>query len=274
MSRSLRNAVAGTRSVSPGESTNPSAAKDSNSPLTLRHFNALMEKIDAVAKSVVRMEERQEDILTQLSTCNAAISEHSKMLSKHQSCIEKHQGDIEAISEVQTELALSISDIRSQLANSNSANSSNIVPELLDRIKRSHNIIITNVPDGGDESVDLPLVRNIVNLIQEDAGSCLVSARRLPSRDGARPRWMRVSFSNSEVVSSILRRKSALMGHSQYRNMVIFDDKTKSQVAELNALRGELGRRQRNGERNLTIKYVRGTPRIVSTGNSTVSPKN
>lgn len=238
---------------------------DGDMPITAQHFNALMDSIQKIAASVERIEKRQDDLFNQLADCTAAIHEHSSILSKHQNAIDGCQSEIASLHRANSTLRDEVAAVTSRLdASSACPSERNDVTEILSRVEKSHNLIITNVTEKADIALDTASVHNIVEHIRKGAGQFLLKSSRLPSKDSSKPRWIRAVFSSPECVRDILRNKSKLRGHPDFRHVTIYDDKTREQVSFLNALRTELRRRQAAGETNLTIKYLQGVPTIVT----------
>lgn len=275
--RILRSNSGGGRPISPSPSRQPAPQVPSDGPLTIQHFNMLMERMIDLSSSVGRIEKRQNDLFEQLSACTETLSQHSKTLSDHESALASQRSQIELIQNEQLVLSDKILDISRGLSEvkpgllSSAGPQSLVIPEVLERVEKSHNLLALNVPEGTDPSHDVSIASAIVDCISESASQNLLSVDRLPSKDKSRPAWLRLRFSNPRVVSGLLRNKSRLLANRNFRDVVLRDDKTKSQVAELDSLRRELKRRQSSGEKNITIKYVKGSPTIVQTATATGS---
>lgn len=262
--------------------THPDSDLSKNQPITLQHFNLLMNQMQSLIASVDRVEKRQDDLFTQLAVCTSTLNDHSRILSEQQSSLEKCFEDVITIGRSQAALSDDLSAMRERVTTLESGISSLSGPcsgysEVLERFKKSHNIIVVGAPESGDSSQDMVLAREIIDHIHKPSSSGLVGVARLRAGDTSRPRWLRVSFSSPDAVTRILRNKLSLRGVPQFRNISIRDDKTREQINELTSLRGELKMRQSKGEGSLTIKYVNGCPKIVNTTASasrTSSTKN
>lgn len=275
--RLLRSNSSGSRAVSPSSITTSLSVSDpSDTALTVKHFNLMMEQVRNITSTLERVERRQDDILTRLDNCTATIKIHSATLEQHQSQIDSCESELVTLKETQNELSQNISTITEQILNLRphqsppTTSSEMIVPEVLDRMKRSYNLVISNVPVS-DEPSDLASISAIVDHIKPSSSQHISNVTRLPAKDSTRPPWVRVTFSNPEIVQTILRNKVSLVGNPRFRTIKIQDDKTKGQISHLNILREELKRRQDAGEKNLTIKYIKQVPTIVTT--SPVSTK-
>lgn len=269
--RLLRSNSSGSRAVSPSQVINsPSVSDSSDTNLTVKHFNLMMEQVRNITSTLERVERRQDDILTRLDSCTAAINKHSVTLDLHNTKIISCESELAALKDTQDEMSQTISTLSDQILNLGPqqtplVNSSEaIVPEILDRVKRSFNLVISNVPvsDGPSDSA---LISSIVDYIKPSSSQYITGVTRMPAKDSNRPPWVKVAFSNPEIVQTVLRNKASLVGNPRFRTIKIQDDKSREQLSSLNTLRTELKRRQDAGERNLTIKYIRQVPTIVTT---------
>ena len=69
---------------------------------------------------------------------------------------------------------------------------------------------------------------------------------------------------NDLDVRTVLRNKKMLMGKPNTAQYSIISDQTPMQEKFLKDLRTELEDRKASGEKNITIKYIDGNPKIVS----------
>ncbi|VEN39916.1 unnamed protein product [Callosobruchus maculatus] len=126
--------------------------------------------------------------------------------------------------------------------------------EMIERFRRSHNIIIRNVDENINASDD-GIITEILSVIDSSSNAQRLCISRLGAPQANRPRPIRVSFSNPLTAKNILRRKGALLTHPRFRTIVVHDDKTLQQMSELNQLRDQLRQRHLAGDKNLTIKF-------------------
>lgn len=142
------------------------------------------------------------------------------------------------------------------------------IREAVDRVNRSKNVIVRNVPEhsGGAAAQrrdhDSVKISEIFDAI--GSSSTVVSITRLgkPRADG-KPRPLRIVLPDSHSARTILRNKRRLLDSPSLRNYKVYDDKTQIEIAYLEELRADLQRRLDAGERDLTIKYNHGSPEIV-----------
>lgn len=227
----------------------------------------MMNRIGEVAVSVLRIEERQNEILTQLATCTKSINEHAELLSSHQQSLTELRTEVSVLQDSQTMLAsqvesasVGIRSLESRLDLASSTPVSDDIPEIIDRVEKSHNLLLLNLAESSD---DLRNVKAIVDHVHPSASKFIAEIDRFPGKQTDKPRWLKVTFTTSEVVGKVLRNKKSLHGSMQFREVVIRGDMTRKQLSELDELRKELRRRQEQGEVHLTIRYQRGKPTIV-----------
>lgn len=93
-----------------------------------------------------------------------------------------------------------------------------------------------------------------------------VNIMRLGKFMPGKSRYIRVSFVLQSTVLDILRKQpksSDKEGVSVTHAVRIFSDKTPSQQKYFKTLKDELSLRKNNGETDLSIKYVKGIPKII-----------
>ncbi|KAJ3653479.1 hypothetical protein Zmor_012728 [Zophobas morio] len=149
-----------------------------------------------------------------------------------------------------------------------------VVQEVLERNKRSRNIIIYNVPEQAsannskDERLEneKTIISEILNVTHNstDPSEVIQSFQRLGRYNKARIRPLRVILRNDTDVLNIIRGTKNLQNHGGFTNIRISFDRTPRQLEMYQQLRQQLETRTASGETNLKIRYVNGTPRIVT----------
>lgn len=144
-----------------------------------------------------------------------------------------------------------------------------MVTEAMERVKRASNVILRGVPEPQGSireriSTDEQYVSNMLStIIGNEPDLKPVKVVRFGKGSPDHPRLVKVVFPNSAACKRVLRNKNKL-STSPFRGISIQDDKTPKQLAYLRDLREELKSRLDAGEMDLTIKYIRGVPTIVS----------
>ncbi|KAL3265727.1 hypothetical protein HHI36_009930 [Cryptolaemus montrouzieri] len=114
--------------------------------------------------------------------------------------------------------------------------------KIMERVRKSYNILIQNVPE--TETTDVKVVEDVLKIIDEMAYSHVTSICHLgevnQSRARPHPRPSKIVFDNINTPSIYL---------------------SQSKLRRLNELRDQLKGRQAKGEKNITI--IHGEPAIV-----------
>lgn len=150
----------------------------------------------------------------------------------------------------------------------------NIVNELQDRYQREKNIVIVGVPEPKGENQkerSTADTREIIKIIKSTFDKCPEPLKifRLGKYMNEKCRPIKVIFSTQETAKTILRNRSNLKENS----VKIYSDQTPYQQKVIKILKEELQRRSQNGEENLTIKYINGTPKIIQKPSKNSSPQ-
>lgn len=147
----------------------------------------------------------------------------------------------------------------------------NLFEELNERERRRSNLMIFNVPESQSADVkvrvesDLQAVKQIMNVLGvtvEIRGVIRIGRR------GGTPRPLKLLLSTRDDVLGCLRNRNRLEG-TTYQ---IGSDLTQKQRLHMKGLKTELKRRVDSGERDLTIRYTDGVPKIIR--KSVRKPKN
>lgn len=145
-----------------------------------------------------------------------------------------------------------------------------IIQEKVERENRSRNVILFGIEEANtsrqedikshDKSQVLDALAQVP--LQE---SELVTTIRLGKPIANKPRPLKVILRSRQNAIKILKTKSKLPS-----SISVKSDMTPYQREQLKKLRLELTERTNNGEKDLTIKYINGQPKIIITK----SPKN
>lgn len=147
------------------------------------------------------------------------------------------------------------------------------VIEVKEQISRACNLLLYGLP-GEDGAPCLNSVIGVVDSITRSNDESvpkfnIIQSVRVGKSQPNMPRPLKVTFDNSHIVRYLLRQKKNLLDDPQLKKVKLSDDKTPKQVEELKQLRAVLEERLKSGETDLTIKYIKNSPTIVST-----APKN
>lgn len=135
--------------------------------------------------------------------------------------------------------------------------------DFMDRQARSKNVILFNVPEASNDSnvSDISTVEHIFDKLV--LGIKPVTVQRLGKPSG-KTRPLKISLTLASDVFKLLGSSKKLKSDQIFNEIKITSDKTPKQRLFFQNLRNELNTRRSNGESNLTIKYFKGTPSIVT----------
>lgn len=219
------------------------------------------EFIDKVCGDISTIKERVDDIKITISNLATEQNKLKLDISKVQlkanatdKKLEKMQSEIDAIKEN------SISAIPS-LVTSDAYES--IMTEVRERELRRKNIIIVGIKEPAsaskDERSQSDMEQTLKIIKMAGVNTSPEKLFRLGKYHPSKNRPLKVCFKSWETATSILRSKNDV----NCDNIKIFSDKTPQQQQFLKNLKDEIKCRFDNGDKNLTIKYIRGVPKIV-----------
>lgn len=246
-----------------------------------------LSKLDKIAQDIELIKNTQSDLCEQLKKCSEKIEHHSELLHAQGVAIAECQCNItdlrtaqESVADDVMELRMKVSDIGGQMAASAVVADGMAVGrpepcgarEMIERIKRSYNIIVRNIPEVNDTE-DAVIIEKLVNEIEKSASNNITAISRVGKvKKSAVPRPVKICFNNLNTPLNILKNKKVIACNPVLKGFRISDDKSHEQLETLNRMRDELKSRIAGGEKNLTIRYMRGEPTIVSSAALDNSP--
>uniref|UniRef100_A0A6P7G4K3 Uncharacterized protein LOC114334099 n=1 Tax=Diabrotica virgifera virgifera TaxID=50390 RepID=A0A6P7G4K3_DIAVI len=205
------------------------------------------------------------------NSCSSNIEAFSNLKSILKEYNDDLQLKISQIDEKIAEITTKFNDLEIKLSSADQHSSpqfaENIANEAVDRINRAKNVIVRGVPEStGDiqtkKDEDKKFLEEILSAVECNATP--VTFFRVGKVGDRFPRMIKMVMNNEYEAKQILRNKRKLLEKTKTKNVSIVDDKTPMQVNFLKELRSELETRKENGEQNLTIKYIRGIPKITN----------
>jgi hypothetical protein len=138
--------------------------------------------------------------------------------------------------------------------------------EMTERSERSKNVIMFNVPElngNGSTSTDMAEEKKQVSDILDSSNipitQGILRVQRLGQRQDNKIRPIKVTFENGDDAKNLLFRRKKFPP-----SIKIKQDHTIMQRNYLRELWNEVENRRRNGEANLSVKFINGTPKIVA----------
>lgn len=167
------------------------------------------------------------------------------------------------IEEIETEL----SSLKTQPCTSSSLStvftSEELIHELRDRCEREKNIVLIGIPEKNEKNpklrrtYDLVEAVNAITLVYDTCPKPL-RAIRLGKYIPNKNRPLKVCFDDATTPKILLRKRINLP-----ENIQLYADQTPTQKKNLDAIKEELDRRTKHGEKDLIIKYIKGIPKII-----------
>lgn len=189
--------------------------------------------------------------------CERAIQQLPKLIN----LIEELRNDVRKLQE------------RDNATNSDSSPSSalateEMVNEMLERSKRSHNFIIYGSSEEGDSKKnqierDCLTVQNILQEVglADQSNIRPIRLGKYVSTNRNRSRPIKVRLHSPDDALLVLRKFKKVK--DKFTGLSISPDRTPKQITYYKKIKSELDARVELGESNLKIKYINGIPRIV-----------
>lgn len=206
-------------------------------------------QLNEISTSTNRLNDEQKNIKIQITD----------IVSKNNSTEQKIKSIEADITQIKT-----LADIK----RSSSQTYENIILEIQERNIREKNIILVGVPECRSNNIeegrnhDKAEVEKILNSLIEECPRPKKTFR-LGKYNPQNNRKIKVCFESEQIAKLILRSRDKLQ-----QGYKIYSDQTVNQQNYFKALKNELSQRIANGEQDIAIKYVRGTPKIVGSNQS------
>ncbi|KAL4088675.1 hypothetical protein QTP88_023759 [Uroleucon formosanum] len=182
--------------------------------------------------------------------------------------------DIPELKNLINRLLSEVNDLKNQKNIKNDSHGSEefIINEVSERNMRASNLILYNVTESNSDNTadriahDSNVVSNLIDsIISGDKNIRPTKLLRLGIRGRDKSRPIKAIFSSTADVFEILKSKKKLLSLTPPSNIGISSDRTLYQKNYMKELREELESRISNeGRSDLVIRYIRGTPTIVS----------
>lgn len=138
----------------------------------------------------------------------------------------------------------------------NLPNETLLVEEIMERQNRASNILIFNLTESNQDNTKAEEI--LSDLIQENV--TITEYARIGKKNKKGIRALKIRLPKQSIATKIITAKKDRI---KDKNIYISADLTKCQRTHLNKLKEELRTRRENGEDDIVIRYVKGTPKIV-----------
>lgn len=197
-------------------------------------------------------------------------SQYTDLLSKYENQIKINAELRSEIADIKRNLSVDIDSGGAAASADHQGSSRDVFSEFHDRERRKNNFIIFGQPDSNaepnaenDKITALDIINNLMPNNQIDPAS--IKVFRLGKFFTGKSRPMKVVCGSSEVASKVLLNAKCLKTKPGLSNLSLSSDKTPRQLQEYRETKQRLMDRLAAGETNLKIKYINGSPRIVTT---------
>lgn len=220
--------------------------------------------ISSISDSITDLKTQITDINT--TSLNLAMDQNhiKKKVTQLESQMSINESKIKSIEScINTNSISDLSTLSSTAQNTLYLNEK-IIQEVQQRNEREKNIIIIGLPEQTMRTAEERIskdkldILNITRLIYPDI-PIPTKIMRIGKYNPTKSRKIKVCYTAQEYAKQLLRNKNKLPG-----NIKIYSDQTPAQQNYLQNLKAELARRTNDGESDLTIKYIKGTPTIVN----------
>lgn len=220
------------------------------------NLNQIKEQILDIKNEIKTIKLSTENFSQQLKLTNTEMANIKAKTTATEDKIKKIETEISQIKyEQQTKCAIPKSPVECH---------EDLILELKDRCHREKNIVIVGISEINDKNWksrqqhdNLEIMKIITKLFQDCPKP--IKSQRLGKYVQNKNRPIKVYFENSETAKYLLKNRTKLPENIQF-----FSDQTPKQKQYLESLKDQLNKRTQDGEENLTIKYVKGTPTIVT----------
>ncbi|KAJ3660130.1 hypothetical protein Zmor_004600 [Zophobas morio] len=180
-----------------------------------------------------------------------------------------------SLDDLKTTFQQQINDLKSMINNHHQPNPAqpnfeDVVQEVVERQKRSKNVMIYNVPEqpetmSRDERLmsETTDISNILQVASNDVNIANIRLQRLDKFIPGRCRPIKVFLQSEVEVLNIVRGAKNLSTRDIYKNVRLSFDKTPKQLGNLKLLKSQMLERINNGETGLKIRHFNGVPRII-----------
>lgn len=206
--------------------------------------------------------------LTQV-TLNDIMDKLLQIESKYTDLMEKYETQIK----INAELRLEIADVRRRFSVDSGAGpvslSGDVFAELHDRDRRRNNFIIFGQPDtntepnaNNDKATAMDIITNTIHNNQIEPNAIRVF--RLGKFMMGKSRPIKVVCGSPGIASKVLSNAKCLKNKANLSHLSLSSDKTPMQLKEYREVKQCLDDRIAAGETNLRIKYINGSPRVIT----------
>lgn len=213
-----------------------------------------------------------DDILTLIKQLQASVDTISNELKEQRIDIKSVLNEVKQLQNENADLKKQVNNLNDRILVLESHSPENdAYDEIEDRIRRSTNVILFNLPESSSENTPAQRKNDDLSRCSEHITDCneIVSCWRLGKYRAQSVRPLKIAFSSQQ------KAKQALKTFRTPGNTKLYlrPDLTPKQQNYCKLVRTDFITRKNNGETDITLKYFNGLPKIIKTSEDK-HPKN
>lgn len=233
------------------------------------NMESMRQNLDGIKDQMQEIKQATTSLVLEQGKIKAEITELNNQVNIGEAKMQNIESNVNQISNKLKATEIKMKTLETDFLNKTPAsrNSSitdeRLITEIQERSSRMKNLIISGVSEiyNTDASHrrqnDQQEITKILNTLTDNCPQP-VKIFRIGKYNKEKNRHIKICFSTSEPPILLLKNKSKLPD-----NLKMFSDKTPLQQELFKETMEELNRRLSAGESNLTIKYIRGTPKVI-----------
>jgi len=245
-----------------------------NQPLSLisAQMGSVISKLDTLLTKVKKIDGISEDIVgikSQITEINAKFASLEPRITNVEDkviAVEREVAEIRDLvdSNVSKLATLECGPI------SNNAGMEEVVQEMNERSLRSRNVMVFGLPESnkaeGKLDDDKKTLQKLFSSLEAEFDVSLYKCFRVGKLKKDKPRPVKIILDSESHAVKLIRESTRIQLNdisADLSHVRLSRDRTRRQMAYLDELNAELASRQKDGNTDLTIKFVNGIPKIV-----------
>lgn len=173
-----------------------------------------------------------------------------------------------------TEIQAQINDLIESKQRTHVAQQSEICEEVFfeeisDRLSRRRNVMIFGVQDSNNKESDREKLSQIMEVVVPDMEIESAAMFRIGrfNKNSSNPRPIKLVLKCERQAADIMSGARLLKGNRDFGGVFIVPDRTKKELLYYKKVKGNFEDRCRKGEKDITVRYINGVPKITKKKN-------
>lgn len=229
-------------------------------------LDKISQDVSVVTDQITQLRSTTAQLVTEQNRLNQELVDIEKFKATIEEKIENITNDLGNLKAVIEEPSFDGPTTSHTKPSTNLSSYENVISEIQERSRRERNVVLTGINEINSKDLSIRLdhdkqeVQRIIKLVYPDCPEPM-KVMRLGKYSCEKSRPLKACFASADTVRTILRNKSKMS--SDETNIKCYSDQTPLQKKLMDDTRDELKRRTEAGEHGLTIRYIRGVPKIV-----------